>query len=57
VREALQVRGVRSVYLSDQELGVRSAVAGDLQRLLQACAEPDDGRLVRAALGTRNLLA
>ncbi|MDB5861077.1 MAG: recB, partial [Ramlibacter sp.] len=52
MRAALHERGVRSVYLSDQDSVFRSAVAADLQRLLQACAEPDDDRVLRAALGT-----
>ncbi|HEX2544887.1 MAG TPA: exodeoxyribonuclease V subunit beta [Ramlibacter sp.] len=52
VREALRVLGVRSVYLSDQGNVYASAAAEELQRLLQACASPEDGRLVRAALGT-----
>ncbi len=52
VREALRDLGVRSVYLSDQENVFRTASAGEVQRLLQACAAPDDGRLVHAALGS-----
>jgi exodeoxyribonuclease V beta subunit len=52
VREALRTLGVRSVYLSDQENVFRTASAAEVQRLLQACAAPDDGRLVRAALGS-----
>lgn len=51
VREALKKGGVRSVYLSDSDNVYGSAAAGELQRLLQACAEPDDDRLLRAALG------
>lgn len=56
VRRALAELGVRSVYLSDQANVFCTAAAGELQRLLQACASPADGRLVRAALGT-SLLA
>ncbi len=52
LRDALHAAGVRSVYLSDKETVFQSAAAGELQRLLQACAEPDDDRLLRAALGT-----
>jgi exodeoxyribonuclease V beta subunit len=52
VRRALRERGVRSVYLSDRESVFRSRAAAELQRLLQACAEPDDARRLRAALGT-----
>ncbi|NML45780.1 exodeoxyribonuclease V subunit beta [Ramlibacter sp. G-1-2-2] len=52
VRQALAALGVRSVYLSDQDSVFASAVAADLQRLLQGCAEPEDDRVLRAALGT-----
>ncbi len=55
VRHALAEGGVRSVYLSDKQSVFDSAVAGDLQRWLEACAEPEDGRLLRAALGTPTL--
>ena len=55
LRRALGRRGVRSVYLSDQESVFDSAVAGDLQHWLAACAEPDDDRLLRAAMGTATL--
>ncbi|MBN9410556.1 MAG: exodeoxyribonuclease V subunit beta [Burkholderiales bacterium] len=55
VREALAARGVRSVYLSDKGSVFQSPVAPDLQRWLAACAEPDDDRLLRAALGTATL--
>src|SRR5690606_736662 len=52
LQDALRRRGVRSVYLSDRENVYSKPAAGELQRLLQACADPDDGRLLRAALGT-----
>ncbi|MGI4856195.1 MAG: UvrD-helicase domain-containing protein, partial [Janthinobacterium lividum] len=55
VRQALARGGVRSVYLSDKESVFESASAGELQRWLAACAEPDDDRLLRAALGTATL--
>ncbi|TNF60945.1 MAG: exodeoxyribonuclease V subunit beta, partial [Burkholderiales bacterium] len=55
VRQALRARGVRSVYLSDQESVFRSPVAADVQRWLQACAAPDDDRCLRAALATGTL--
>ena len=55
VRQALRERGVRSVYLSDKDSVFQSPVAADLQRWLQACAEPDDDRLLRAALGSATL--
>ncbi|MDO4904853.1 MAG: exodeoxyribonuclease V subunit beta [Lautropia sp.] len=52
VRRALAARGIRSVYLSDDESVFNSPVVSDLLRWLRACAEPGDGRLLRAALGT-----
>ena len=55
VRQALAAGGVRSVYLSDQTSVFGSAVADDLARWLQACAEPTDARLLRAALATATL--
>jgi exodeoxyribonuclease V beta subunit len=55
VRRALSAGGVRSVYLSDQTSVFGSAVADDLARWLQACAEPADARLLRAALATPTL--
>ncbi len=55
VRQALAARGVRSVYLSDKDSVYQSAVAADLQRWLAACAEPDNDRLLRAALASATL--
>jgi len=55
VRQALRARGVRSVYLSDNDSVFGSVVAADVQHWLQACAEPDDDRRLRAALGTTTL--
>lgn len=55
VRDALSERHLRSVYLSDQESVFQSAVAADLQRWLLACAEPEDERPLRAALGSDTL--
>ncbi|VWX63768.1 RecBCD enzyme subunit RecB [Burkholderiales bacterium 8X] len=52
VRRELQQRRVRSVYLSDKGSVFQSAVAADLRRWLVACAEPDDDRRLRSALGT-----
>jgi exodeoxyribonuclease V beta subunit len=52
VRAALRECGVRSVYLSDRDNVFNSAAADELQRLLQACAAPDEGALVRSALAT-----
>jgi exodeoxyribonuclease V beta subunit len=54
-RRALAAGGVRSVYLSDKESVFDSPVADDLARWLRACAEPADGRLLRAALATPTL--
>ncbi|RKT45868.1 exodeoxyribonuclease V subunit beta [Thiocapsa rosea] len=55
IRRALAHRGVRSVYLSDRDSVYQSAQAGELQHWLAACAEPDDARLLRAALATGTL--
>ena len=55
IRRALARRGVRSVYLSDQDSVYQSPQAGELRHWLAACATPDDLRLVRAALATRTL--
>lgn len=55
MQKALRVRDVRSVYLSDRDSVYASAEAGDLQRWLQACAEPGDGQRLRAALATASL--
>ncbi len=52
LQRALQRRDVRSVYLSDHDNVYRTTAASELQRLLQACAEPEDGTRLRAALGT-----
>ncbi len=52
VRQALRLRGVASVYLSDRDSVFNSAEAPDLLRLLQAVAAPRDPRLARAALAT-----
>ncbi len=55
IRAALTERGVRSVYLSERESVFERPEAGDLQLWLAACAEPDDGRALRAALATATL--
>ncbi|MFZ1575619.1 MAG: UvrD-helicase domain-containing protein, partial [Chromatiaceae bacterium] len=55
IRGALARRGVRTVYLSDQDSVFQSPQARELQHWLAACAEPDDTRLVRTALATRTL--
>ncbi|OZI37010.1 exodeoxyribonuclease V subunit beta [Bordetella genomosp. 10] len=55
MRRALAQRGVRSVYLSENQSVYRSAQAADIEHWLRACAEPDDPRLLRAALATPTL--
>ncbi|MFW6341914.1 MAG: exodeoxyribonuclease V subunit beta [Halothiobacillaceae bacterium] len=55
VRQALEARGVRSVYLSDRDSVFDSEEAGDLLHLLRACAEPENESLIRAALATGTL--
>ena len=52
VRKALRAQGIRSVYLSEDESVYASPVVPALVRWLQAAAEPANGRLLRAALGT-----
>ncbi|PUE07759.1 exodeoxyribonuclease V subunit beta [Limnohabitans sp. T6-20] len=55
VRDALRVRGVASVYLSDRDSVFASDEAQDLCLWLRGVAEPQDMRRVRAALGTRTV--
>ncbi|HNG82700.1 MAG TPA: UvrD-helicase domain-containing protein, partial [Burkholderiaceae bacterium] len=55
IRRALGRRGLRSVYLSDQDSVLRSPEAADLLRWLQAVAEPLDAPRVRAAFATATL--
>jgi exodeoxyribonuclease V beta subunit len=55
IRGALSSRGVRSVYLSDRDSVFQSAQAAEMQHWLAACAEPDDSRVLRAALATATL--
>lgn len=55
VRAALAARGVRSVYLSDKDSVFQTPAAEEMQRWLMACAEPDDDRPLRAALGSAAL--
>lgn len=55
IRQALQERAIRSVYLSDKESVFRSAQAPDLLLILKACAEPHQERAVHAALGCATL--
>jgi exodeoxyribonuclease V beta subunit len=55
VRQALSERGLRSVYLSDRDSVYASQEAVDVLRWLQACAEPEQPRLLRAALASNTL--
>ena len=52
VRQALQKRGVASVYLSDKESVFHSAEAQDFWRWMVAVANPLDLRAARAAVAT-----
>ena len=52
IRSALGERGVRSVYLSERESVFKRPEATEMRRWLAACAEPDDGRSLRAALAS-----
>ena len=55
MRRALARRGVRSVYLSDKDTVYDTPQAAEVYRWLLACAEPDNDRLLRAALCTPTL--
>ena len=55
VRDALRVRGVASVYLSDHDSVFASDEAQDLCLWLRGVAQPQDMRRVRAAWGTRTV--
>ncbi|MDR3445823.1 MULTISPECIES: exodeoxyribonuclease V subunit beta [unclassified Dyella] len=55
VREEMQRRGLKSVYLSDRDSVYASPEATDLLRWLRACAEPGSDRTMRAALATPTL--
>ncbi|MEO5347326.1 MAG: exodeoxyribonuclease V subunit beta [Magnetococcus sp. YQC-9] len=55
MRAALMRRGVRSVYLSDQESVFASPCALELFHWLAACAAPEDTRLLRTAMATATL--
>jgi len=52
VRTALMRHGVRSVYLSERDSVLQSACVREMHHWLWACAEPDNGRALRAALAT-----
>ena len=53
IRQALSVRGVRSVYLSERDSVFDTPQAIDLWRILRAVANPRASQLLRAALATR----
>jgi len=55
IREALQVRGVRSVYLSDRDSVFATREALDLWHILQAIAQPQSVQHLRSALSCRTL--
>jgi exodeoxyribonuclease V beta subunit len=55
IQNALQAVGLPSVYLSDQHSVFSSAQAADLVRWLQAVAQPNHARLLRAALATTTM--
>ena len=55
VRQALERRGLASVYLSDRDSVFESQEALDLVHWLRAVANPQDVRLVRAGLATATL--
>ncbi|OEY67541.1 exodeoxyribonuclease V subunit beta [Marinobacter sp. X15-166B] len=55
VRAELDLRGVRSVYLSERSSVLKTPQARDLLYWLEACAEPERDRPVRAALATATL--
>lgn len=52
IKDALSQQGIASVYLSNRDSVFASPVAMDIQRLLQAVLNPDNDRLLRAALAS-----
>ncbi|MCX9488283.1 exodeoxyribonuclease V subunit beta [Vibrio cholerae] len=56
VRDALSQQGIASVYLSNRDSVFASDVAQDIERLLLAVWQPEDERLLRAAVAS-NLFA
>lgn len=50
VRKALDSQNIASIYLSNRDSVFSATTAQDLSQLLQACLQPNDERLVRAAL-------
>jgi exodeoxyribonuclease V beta subunit len=55
IRQALDKRQVRSVYLSDKESIFATAEAKEMLYLLRACSEPKQAGILRAALATPTL--
>ncbi len=55
IRQALQARGVRSVYLSDRDSVFATREALDLWHILQAIAQPQSVPHLRSALSCRTL--
>jgi exodeoxyribonuclease V beta subunit len=55
VRNELNARGVRSVYLSDKDSVYAAQEAHDVLAWLKACADPDAERILRAALACTTL--
>lgn len=55
IRDALAARNVRSVYLSDKDSVLDTLEAQDLLLWLEACGQPENEHLLRAALATATL--
>lgn len=55
LRAELSRRGIRSVYLSDDGSVYQSPAAHDMLAWLRACAEPENGGYVRAALASAGI--
>ena len=55
IREALFLRNLRSVYLSDSESVLRTQEARDIVLWLEAFLSPRDGRRIRSAMATPTL--
>ncbi|WP_024872074.1 exodeoxyribonuclease V subunit beta [Tolumonas lignilytica] len=53
MQQALQACGIASVYLSNRESVFAQPVVQDVARLLEACLNPQDDMLIRAAMATR----
>lgn len=52
IQQSLAQQGIASVYLSNRDSVFTSAVAADLQRLLQAALHPEDEKALRSALAS-----